>query len=138
MIRTHALVSSQARDQTPPQVRFLSVTRYLPPIPHSNPSAVVAGGKLEDGWVVQGTMRNTGVNSGRLDMLYISPDQQRFRSQNQVLYHLGLQRPASADGAASAQPKLHASQDKDFDPAKARGAKIQARVGIAGAFLSHL
>ena len=94
-----------------------------------NNTFVTAGGQLEEGWVVHGTMRTTGVNSGRLDMTYISPEMQRFRSQKDVLTHLGLGRPASSEGG----PARAAAPSKEFDSARARGAKIQARAGIAGA-----
>ena len=77
-----------------------------------------------------GTLRTTGINAGRLDTLFISPQNQRFRSQKDVLTHLGLQRPASAE-ATSGQPFA----PKPFDPSKTRDAKVQARLNLVGVLL---
>ena len=46
-------------------------------------------------------MHAAGVNSGRLDFTYIAPDGTKFRSQNQALQHLGLDRRGSEEPAGA-------------------------------------
>jgi hypothetical protein len=72
-------------------------------------------------------------------MFYISPELKHFRSQNQVLIHLGLDRIPSSDtgGGTSKQPKS-TGIDSATDGGRPRGAKLQAIVGISGEGSSYV
>lgn len=75
-----------------------------------------------------------GVNAGRLDMFYISPEGRRFRSQNEVFVYLELSRPNSTEAPAGGGGKGRGAADTAaYDGRTARGAKLQAMAGIAGA-----
>jgi hypothetical protein len=97
-------------------------------------SLMFAGGTWDEAWIVDGVPRTTGVNSGRLDMYYISPDGKRMRSMSEVYSYLGL---------TAAPPKSTAPQPSTTQVAVAhsvaatngrgvREAKLSASAAITG------
>eukprot|EP00892_Ulva_mutabilis_P011205 jgi/Ulvmu1/8457/UM043_0037.1 len=83
------------------------------------------GGVWDERWVVDGVPRAAGVNSGRLDMYYISPDGKRMRSMSEVYQYLGLTTPAPKS------TRLMPVQAAPDAPRSSREAKIYATAAIS-------
>ena len=86
-----------------------------------------AGGLWDERWVVDGVPRAAGVNSGRLDMYYISPDGKRMRSMSEVYQFLGLTSQAPKSSRPVPMPQAVDA------PRSSREAKIYATAAISGA-----
>lgn len=86
-----------------------------------------AGGTWDEKWVVDGVPRAAGVNSGRLDMYYISPDGKRMRSMSEVYQFLGLTAAAPKSTRPVTSPQMVDA------PRSSREAKIFATAAISGA-----
>ena len=57
------------------------------------------GGKLEEGWKVQGKLRATGASAGSIDYIYINPAGKKFRTRALVAAAHGLEPPQSGSKA---------------------------------------
>lgn len=101
-----------------------------------------AGGKWDEAWIVDGVPRTTGVNSGRLDMYYISPDGKRMRSMSEVYSFLGLtSAPPKSQHAAPAPSAAHVAAAATTAAQSGRGvreAKLSASAAITGAITALL
>ena len=85
---------------------------------------------------MDGVPRTTGVNSGRLDMYYISPDGKRMRSMSEVYSFLGLTAaPPKSSGPAPTAAHVAAAAAAAANSGRGvREAKLSASAAITGWF----
>jgi hypothetical protein len=86
---------------------------------------LLVGGTWDDGWKAVGVTRSGGVNTGRLDVFFVTPDgSRRMRSINEAVAFLGLFKRATPEPADLLMP---------IGP---RAAKESATAAITGAVTS--